>query len=132
MEPTKETNGTMTAREMILAAPDLSYETVRVAEWGLTLIIREMTAAQRDDYERELLTEQRNEDGEMELHADLHNAKAKLLVKCLWDDAGNRVFTDADAEALGGKSANIVSMLYGVAARLSGLGPKDEEELAKN
>jgi hypothetical protein len=46
------------------------------------------------------------------------------------DDDGNRLFTDADAKALGEKSAAALDKLFEAAAELSRLKDEDIDELA--
>jgi hypothetical protein len=58
--------------------------------------------------------------------------RAKLLVKCLVDEAGERLFTDQDAPALGAKNGAVIDRLYDVAARLSGLSEEEKAELEGN
>jgi hypothetical protein len=58
--------------------------------------------------------------------------RAKLLVKCLIDEAGERLFTDQDAPALGAKSGAVIDKLYDVASRLSGLSEEEKKEMEGN
>jgi len=48
------------------------------------------------------------------------------------DDVGGRLFTDADVAELGGKSAAAVDRVYAVAARLSGMGADDQEDMVRD
>lgn len=112
------------SRNEILAAQDLPREEVRVKEWGGTVIVRGLTGAERDAYEASLLQ------GRGVINYE--NARAKLLVRCLVDEQGERLFSDADVDILGAKSAAVLDRLFSVAARLSGLQPGDVEELMGN
>ncbi len=60
------------------------------------------------------------------------NSEALLVTKCLIDKDGNRLFTDADAPALGEKSGAVVHRLSAIVERLSGLGIDDLKEMEKN
>lgn len=112
-----------TLRDTILQAQDIQSESITIPEWGVTLTVRGMTGAERDSFEASCVT-----DGK----ATVQNVRAKIAVRCTVDDNGNRVFSDSDAPALGAKSARALDRLYEVAARLSGIGKHDVEELAKN
>jgi hypothetical protein len=70
--------------------------------------------------------------GQYEFRQTLHNVRAKLVVRSVVDEDGNRVFRDQDAPALGEKSAAVLDKLYDVASRLSKVTQEDVEELAKN
>jgi hypothetical protein len=82
-----------------------------------------MTAAERDAFEGEIVR------GGKVQH---DNLRARLLVRCLCDDAGARLFTDKDVAELGGKNAAVVDRLFSIAQTACGLSGKDVEQLAKN
>src|SRR5260221_673414 len=56
--------------------------------------------------------------------------RAKIVARCVVDDDGNRLFSDADVTALGEKSGAPIDRIFAVAARLSGMGEEDTEKLA--
>lgn len=113
----------MDLRETILAADDLPREKVDVPEWSCAVYVRALTGAERDAFEASVI-----QDGK----ATLDNIRAKLVVRSVVDDAGARVFTDADAAALGAKSGKALNRLFPVAQRLGGLTEADVRELAGN
>lgn len=120
------------SRDGILGAVDIETEKVPVPEWGDDIIIRGLTGEERDAYEgsrrqvRNLGTPQQ----EMILVQD--NMRANLLVKCIVDEAGNRIFTDRDAGLLGMKNGKVLDRLFDVAARLSGLNDEEAEAIEGN
>lgn len=114
-------------REAILAAEDLPRELVEVPEWGGAVYVRALTGAERDQFEASIV-EQRGRDVRM----NMRNIRAKLVALTVVDEGGQRIFTDDDVAALGGKSAAALDRLFAVAQRLSGLSKEDVEELAKN
>jgi hypothetical protein len=114
-------------KEAILAADDLGREKVTVKEWGGDVFVRAMTAAERDEWEAGLVSEP---DGGAK--ARLRNLRARLAVLCVVDAAGNRLFGEGDADALGRKSAKALDRIFDVALRLNALGAKDVKELEKN
>jgi hypothetical protein len=118
---------TILGREAILAAPDIKTEQVAVPEWGGTVLVRGMTGAERDEYEATLVVGKgKNRD------VNMRNARAKLVVRCLVDADGKRLFGDADVAALGKKSATALERVFDVARRLSGMSDEDLEELMGN
>lgn len=111
----------------ILGRVDLKQETVAVPEWYGDVILREMTGAERDDFEASMFVGQ----GKMRKQ-NLSNLRARMLARCIIDEDGNRLFSDAEIDALGGKSASALDRLFAVAQRLNGLGNADVEVLAGN
>lgn len=117
---------TILNKDAILGALDLPQETVEVPEWGGSVIVRALTGKERDLFESTFSNES------AKTHADkMANVRARLVVQCVVDEAGERLFKDSDLEALGGKSAKALDRVFEVAQRLSGLG-KDIEEDAGN
>lgn len=117
------------SRAAILAHEDLAIEDVDVPEWGGTVRVRAMTAAERDAWEVSLLGP---EDSDGERKQSFDNIRAKLIARTVVDDQGNRLFTDADVAALGKKSAVPLVRLYTVATRLSRIRKQDVEAMKGN
>ena len=118
-------------REQILEANDLPTEKVSIPEWtDQPLYIRTMNGSERDDFERSLFEE--NEDGSFT--KNLQNMRARLLARTLCSDKEGkiRIFTDADIELLGQKSAAALDKCVEASKRLSGISEKDEAKLLKN
>ena len=101
------------SRDDILKAADNEPEEVDVPEWGGSVLVRGMTGRERDAFEVSLMQPGRG--GRKVL--DPANVRAKLVARCVVDDDGGRLFTDADVAELGGKSAAAVDRVYAVAAR---------------
>ncbi len=116
------------SRESIFAVSDLTTEWIDVPEWGGGLYVRGLTAAERDRLETSLL----NAKGEPQT-AKLENYRARMIVACAVNEDGTPVFKgNADAIALGNKSASAINRVVDVARRLSGMTDEDVEELTKN
>jgi len=115
------------SRDAILAADDREYEVVPCPEWGGEVRLRSLTGAERDAYEQSLV-QTRGKSREM----NLRNARAKLVALCAVDENGNRLFSDADVNALGKKNAKPLDRLFDVARRLSGLSEDDVDRLTEN
>lgn len=111
-------------RNRILQTQDIKREAVEVPEWGVTLYVRGMTGRERDAYE-ESLVQGRGRNARL----SLVGARAKMVVMCTEDEAGNRVFTDDDAKILQHKSAAALERLWSKIRELSGMTVEDEAEL---
>lgn len=111
-------------REAILAASDLKRELVEVPEWGGDVYISTMTGADRNAWEQSLV-----QGGG---RVNLSNATARLVAACVTDENGQRLFSDADAEALGKKSAAALERCSKVAQRLNGLTSTELEQAKGN
>ena len=113
----------MGLRDQILEADDLPREMVDVP-WDLgnvRLFIRGLTASEKDRWVARTMP-----NGEF---AWTNNLTAELVCSTLVDEDGQRIFTDEDAAALGTKGAAVLSKLFAVAMRLSGLSEDTAEEL---
>lgn len=115
----------MLSKDDILKADDLEQEECEVPEWGGAVLVRALNGRERDDYEASCV-QQRGKD----MHRNLANVRAKLVVRSVIDEEGKRLFRDQDANALGLKSAAALDRVFTVAARLSRLSDEDVEELA--
>ncbi len=104
------------SKDFILKTPDLPAEDVDVPEWGGTVRVRMLTAAERDAWEAASFG------GETK---NLQNVRARLVVLCAVDGEGKRLFTDADAAALGNKSGAALDRLFEAAMTLSKLRKAD-------
>jgi len=114
-------------RDTVLKAKDLLSEKVEVPEWGGQVCVRCMTGTERDAFESEAYSF-RGKD----LQVNRENFRARLLVRTLADDKGERLFADSDLAALGGKSGKVLDRLFTIAMRINGLSREDVEELTKN
>lgn len=114
-------------RDQILGASDLDTERVPVPEWGGEVLVRSMTAADRDEFDQSMVASRGPDES-----ANLRNVRARLVATTVVDAAGKRLFSEADIEALGAKSAKAMNRIYRVATRLNALDESDVEELAKN
>lgn len=110
----------------ILAAEDRPIHEVDVPEWGGKVLVRALTAGERDRYETEATLEG--------LVGAVSGAglRARLSVICLCDEDGNRIFDADDAEELAAKNGRALDRVFELAAELSGMGANDVETLAGN
>jgi len=111
-------------KEDIIARDDLAIEDIETPEWSGIVRLRTLTGTERDAYEASIF----KPGGK----SDYNNLRAKLLVKCIVDDKGKRVFKDNEIDLLGNKSASVLDRLFARAQKLNGMGAKDAEEILKN
>jgi hypothetical protein len=117
------------SRDDILRAADLPTEEVHVPEWGGSVLVRGMTGAERDAFESSVVELKA---GNKATSVNMQNIRAKLVALTVVDEKGERLFSQADVELLGNKSAAALQRIFEAAQRLSGLTQADVEELAKN
>ena len=109
----------MLNKEQILSANDLPQEEVQVLEWGGSVFVRTMTGSERDAFES---------DYQKDKSKDI---RAKLCVRVVCDENGQRLFSDADIMALSSKSAAALDRIFAAAISLNKVSNKDIEELKK-
>lgn len=109
-------------KDQILGSTDVNLETVDVPEWGGSICVRTMTGIERDDFENRI-----NRPGVGD-----ENWRAKLLVKCICDEKGARLFSDEEATKLGAKNAPVIFRLFKIASKVNKLGKEDVEAYEKN
>jgi hypothetical protein len=120
------------SRDSILEASDIQTETVPVPQWGGDVILRGLTGEELDAYQASRRQIRNAGTPQQEVLIIQDNARAQLLVKCIVDETGTRVFTDRDAGLLGMKNGKILDKLYDVAAALSGLSEEDQAAMEGN
>jgi len=115
------------SKDEILNVEDWSREEIFIPEWKGSVIVRGLTASERDDFEANIFTG----DGKNRKfnHKDL---RARLLSLTICNEAGERLFSDADIEKLGKKNGKVMDRLFGISQKLSGIGQTDLEDLLKN
>ena len=113
----------MSLRDQILAADDLPVESVDVPEWGITVRVRSLMAYERDALEMAIANSKSR---------TVDNLRARLCALSIVDDDGERVFSDADAHALGQKSARALDRVFAVAMRLNGMSAADVDDIVGN
>lgn len=123
----KDNSKQFLSREAILAISDTQIETIDVPEWNTMVRVRGLTAAERDQFEGEIV--QRNG---KDVRTNTKNIRARLVVLSVVDADGTRLFTYHDIATLGEKSAKALDRIFSKAMELSGLRDEDVAELAEN
>ena len=112
----------LTAEQILAARGRLRSELVPCPELGGDIRIREMTGAEREEWES-LYT------GGM---AERHHIRAATVCLTAVDDEGKRLFRDDQITEIAELPARVLIRLADVAIRLSGLTPDAVEEAEKN
>ena len=108
-------------REQILEADDLQIKEIDVPEWGGVTYVRTINAADYAAFVKGNIAD----DGK----ATMDNYIARYCAFAMCDSKGGRLFTDADAAALGKKYSTVMARIYDEAKTLNG---DDIKELEKN
>jgi hypothetical protein len=124
-------------KEQIKAADKKKFVDVPIKEWGGDVRIRELSASERDMWESEgILTEvgDPDETGAQKVTAKFNpkHVRARLVVRCIVDANGKRMFADDEVAAVGSLSASTVEKLFEAAKKINAIDAKDIEELEKN
>ena len=113
----------------ICAVVDIRTQIVDVPEWGGSVAIRELTAAERDAFELSLTVTAA--DGTRKV--DVSNMTARLSAACIVDpDTGDRLFSDAEVRELANKSGVALQRVFRAAQALNGMGAGAVEDAEKN
>jgi hypothetical protein len=119
-------NGKALTAQAILKAEDLPKRRVEIPEWGGHVFVRELTGTERDEYEQRFVNVATGE-----RRPNVPNMRAWLVTMCAIDDKGKRLFVNAQVDAVGSKSAGVLTRLFEVAADLNGLSDDSVEAESK-
>jgi len=111
-------------KQAILDAHDIVIEEVEVLEWGGAVRVRTLSGKARDEFEQSLRT------GGGDLN--MANVRAKMATLTIVDANGDLIFTFAEAQKLGERSARALDRVFMVAQRLAGFSKQDLAELTEN
>jgi len=114
------------SREALLGATGCPEETVHIPALGGEVIVRGLTGVELDAYHQAITVGKGNK-----RDVNMANLRTKLVVRCVVDASGRRVFGDDDADALSKIRGDVIGKLFTVAQKLSGLSDEEVEELGK-
>ena len=117
----------MLTRDEILKKVDTQIKIVKVPEWGGDVRVRGMTGEERDAFEGGIATVKNGK-----ATIDTKNVRAKLVIECVIDEKGERIFSVDDIKVLGKKSAKALQRVFEVASDLCGISEGEIEKIAKN
>jgi len=118
---------TLSRSDILNATSRLKTETIELPEWGGSVVVRELTGAERDAWEASIITSDGAQSPET-----MRNVRAKLIVKTIIDDEGELLFTDDDIDRVGALSGSTLNKIFEVACRLSALTAAEMDELEGN
>ncbi len=110
-----------------LLAVKVKSETVYIPELRGSVIVRGMTGIERDEWEMSCI---RFNGRNREFNG--RNLRARLVVRCTFNEDGTRMFADEDAAQLGKIGAHVLQRLYDAVTRVSGVSDEDFQELEKH
>jgi len=100
----------------IFAADDIESELVEVPQWGVSVLVKSLTAKARAVMIDNAMAGSTN--GQFNIQQILPD----LVVQCTYDpETGERVFFDTDRDAVMAKSSGPIELLANVAMKLSGM-----------
>lgn len=117
----------MINKQDIFAVDDRPMQPVDVPEWGGGIFVRAMSGLERDTYEGGLL-ERRG----LPMREKLKNTRAELVVLCVVDEDGNRLFSDEDIDPVSGKNAEVLTRIAMAASKLNKLDGASVDEETEN
>ena len=95
----------------------LKSEVVEVPEWGVQVMVRELSASEHDAYQAALVNVGKGGG----YTVDLSNHRCELLVRALRDLDGKRLFQDREVSVLGQAPSPVIDRLYAIAQRVTGI-----------
>ncbi len=113
-------------REQILDADDSVVKEVKVPEWRdpktgeETVLVKALSGKERANYLGSIMQIRGTR-----TEPNMANLQAKLCARSIVDEKGQRVFSDADINALGEKSGAALERVFSVASEISGLSDQD-------
>ena len=113
----------MSIRDSILSQTQQTLPSEPVTFAGQAVHVRVMTGLERDGFESAYLASKA---------AGKPNIRGAMAAYTVVDDQGQRLFTDADAEALGKLPAAELDRVFAIAQRLNKIDEKDVAELEGN
>lgn len=102
------------SRDEILAVNDCRTVEVQVPEWGGSVLVRVMSGRDRDRFE--FMVQKDKDAGK-----SIDNFRAKFCASIVCDEQGKALFSEADIEALGNKSAAALDRILTRGLELAGM-----------
>lgn len=120
-------------RDRILAISDIKTERLLVPDWGVEFDVRGLTGTERARIKAASVVAERDDEDKITHRHDEATMYALLIIAATFDPAtGQRVFGDADRDALKEKSAGVLEDVAMAICRLSGITPDAVKAIRKN
>lgn len=127
--------GKLLNRETLLTKEDLKVEKVEFDD-GTFVCVRQMTARERDRYERTLMKAIRDPkkgNKTVDYETNIEDFRAKLAVHTICDEKGELILKSGDYEKLSESiSAAKIEKIINKAQELNAISEEDKEALTKN
>lgn len=108
----------------IFAIDDIESEVLDVTAWGVTVMVKSMTARDRS----RMIANSTDGNGQF----NMEDVLPDLVIHCTFDpETGEQVFQPSDRNALMAKSAAAIEQIAAVALRLSGMSDEAVDEAGK-
>jgi len=113
----------MSLKDTIFAMPMPDPIRVDIPEWGIALYVKQLTAYERDQWEKScLFDDSKNKD----------NIRATLIIASVVDDKGQKVFDDSDIAKVSALAIVPIQRLYNAATEANRVSIGDIDELKKS
>lgn len=114
-------------RDAILAAKDDRFKDIDMPEWGGTVRVRGLSAAERSVLESTYTYTEPGPNGRPQ-NKVRPEFRVALCAGCIVDGEGNKMFTESDLEALGAKNGAALERVFDAARKLSGITQAFEDD----
>lgn len=102
----------------------LKREELDIPEWGGSVILRELTAIERDQIETMLVSGKAKN--------NYQGVRARTMALACVNETGDQVFTEKDIPMLGQLSGKTLNDVFKKVSDMSGMTAEAEQELEKN
>lgn len=125
--------GQLLSRKKLLEKQKLRIEKVNLKD-GDFVYVKEMTAGERDLFEKSILKAKFGDDGEFKgVDQSFDNYRAKLAVITICDENSNLLLSPEDYKELANNiGAHCLEEIINKAQELNAISPKDKKNLLKN
>ncbi|MGL4463010.1 MAG: hypothetical protein ACRC1K_12745 [Planctomycetia bacterium] len=113
-------------RDQIQSASDVGRRVeVECPEWGGSVFVREISALERDRWEKQLV---KRKGRRVEVDLTGGSVRARFAALVVVDPEGKPLFTASDVPMLSTKSARVLDRIWEAGHKLNGMGAEDDDE----
>ena len=116
----------MNLREKILSTEDIPSREVFVPNWGVTILVKGLSAGERIDLTQAAVDQVTGS-------VNLSTVYPDIVVSCCFDpETGEPIFQESDKQDIMKKSSKAIEMLASAGLELSGIGEGSADEAGKD
>lgn len=116
----------MNLREKILSTEDIPSREVFVPNWGVTVLVKGLSAGERIDLTQAAVDQVTGS-------VNLSTVYPDIVVSCCFDpETGEPIFQESDKQDIMKKSSKAIEMLASAGLELSGIGEGSADEAGKD